>query len=33
VEYSLAGDKQVQEAIKVAGDRERLYALLHDTQN
>lgn len=29
VEYSLPGDKQVQEALKIAGDRDRLYALLH----
>jgi carboxyl-terminal processing protease len=32
VEYSLAGDSQVQEALKIAGDRQRLYAVLHSTQ-
>jgi len=32
VEYSLAGDTQVQEALKAAGDTARLYALLHTTK-
>jgi carboxyl-terminal processing protease len=32
VEYSLAGDTQVQEALRIAGDKERLYAVLHDTK-
>jgi len=31
VEYSLSGDTQVQEALRIAGDKERLYAVLHDT--